>query len=211
MRTMMMAAALVAGASGAAQAQEAVYWSAPPQADHGRYSYFPMGTPLRLATRTELSTRNDRAGQRFDLVVAEPLVYRDQVVVPAGARAVGEVMRVERNGAAGKRGELAVRLLYVQTPSGPIQLSGRVERAGNSQAVLAIGGAAVVAWPMIFIHGTSARLPADTILTGYLGEDLRFPVAAEPRALAGGGGAQVAAVRPLPAQFDPAAFAGVRP
>ena len=205
-----MAALMALGFAGSAGAQEVVYWSAPPVADHGAYSYFPMGTPLRLTTRTELSTRNNRPGERFDLVVSEPLVYRGQVVVPAGAPAVGEVMRIERNGAAGKRGEMAVRLLYAQTPSGPVQLWGRTERAGNNQKMLAIGGAAVVAWPMIFIHGTSARLPADTVITAYLANDLRFPVMADARAAGGYGGRVLAAAQPLPIRFDPAAFSGVR-
>ena len=211
MRKITAVATLMAlGLAGSAGAQEVIHWNAPPVADHGVYSYFPMGTPLRLMTRTELSTRNNRPGERFDLVVAEPLVHRGQVVVPAGSPAVGEVMRVERNGAAGKRGELAVRLLYAQTPSGPVQLWGRTERAGTNQKVLAIGGAAVVAWPMIFIHGTSARLPADTVITAYLAQDLRFPVMADAAIDTDGGGRVLADVRPLPARFDPAAFSGVR-
>lgn len=216
MRQMMTAAAVAVatfGSGGAASAQEVVRWSVPPAADHGRYAYFPMGTPLALSTRVELSTRNNRAGDRFALEVSEPLTYRGQVVVPAGAPAVGEVMRIERSGAVGKRGEMAVRLLYVQTPSGPIRLSGKAERAGFSQAALAIGGAAVIFWPMIFIHGTSARLPAGTAVTAYLADDLRFPVAAAPydSAASIGGGAQVALAQPLPARFDPSAFSGVRP
>ncbi len=211
MRALMMAAAMAAGIGGSVQAQEVVHWDAPPRADHGQYSYFPMGTPLRLSTRTELSTRSNRAGDRFYLTVTDPLMYRGQVVVPAGSLAVGEIMRVERSAAAGKRGEMAVNLLYVQTPSGPVRLTGRTERKGTGQEVLAIGGATFVAWPMIFIHGTSARLPAYTVVTAYLADDLRFPVAAESRAVAYGGGDALAAVRPLPARFDPSAFSGARP
>lgn len=197
------------GLAGTAQAQEVVHWSAPPAAVHGDYSYFPMGTPLRLATRTELSSRDNHAGDRFYLEVAEPLVYRGQVVVPVGSLAVGEVMRAEHNGSLGKRGEMAVRLLYVQTPSGPVRLSGRTDRAGKGQRLLAIGGAAVIAWPMIFIHGTSARLPAETAVTAFLADDLRFPVAgaSQPMALATDASTMPAA-RMLPARFDPAAFGG---
>lgn len=207
---MMTAMAMALGFGGAAGAQEVVHWSAPATADHGTYSYFPMGTPLRLTTRTELSTRNNRPGERFFLQLAEPLVYRGQVIVPAGSPAVGEVVRIERNGAAGKRGEMAVRLLYAQTPSGPVPLWGKAERAGNSQKTLAIGGAAVVAWPMIFIHGTSARLPADSTVMAYLAEDLRFPVASRTAFVPTGSDRLVAAGRPLPSSFDPAAFSGVR-
>jgi hypothetical protein len=208
MRAVMMAAAAIAAVAGGAvqaQAQDVVHWDAPSTPVGGQYTYFPSGTPLRLATRTELSTRENHAGDRVYLQVAEPLVYRGQTVVPVGAMAVGEVIRVERSAAAGKRGEMAVRLLYVQTPVGPVRLSGRIDRAGNNQQVLAIGGATFVAWPMIFIHGTSARLPADSPVLAYLADDLRFALAA-PTTLAANDG-----VRVLPEQFDAAAFGGVRP
>lgn len=161
-----------------ASAQDVVRWDAPGTSS-GRTASFPMGTPVKLATRTELNTKDVRAGDRFYLEVVEPIAYRGQIVVPAGAFAVGEVMRAERNGMFGKRGELEVRLNSLQTPSGPVRLFGRSGRNGMEQGMLAIGGALVIAWPMMFIHGTSGRLPADTVLTAYLAEDLRFSLAAD--------------------------------
>ncbi|WP_267382103.1 MULTISPECIES: hypothetical protein [unclassified Sphingomonas] len=190
----------------AAGAQYSVYWSAPVQTNAAR-SYFPMGTPLRLTSRVELNTKDNHAGDRFYLEVAEPLLYRGQVVVPVGSMAVGEVMRSERNGHFGKSGQLEIRLDYVETPSGPVRISGRLARKGTGQEVLAIGGGVVVAWPMFLIHGTSGRLAADTMVTAYLADDLHF--AAQPDAQ------QAALVRPdattppprvSPARFDPVAF-----
>ncbi|WP_374945243.1 hypothetical protein [Sphingomonas sp.] len=176
MKTVLLAGLALASFATAASAQELVQWAAPASVQQGRYSYFPVGTPLRLTTRTELNTKFSRPGDRFYLQVAEELTYRGQVVVPIGSVAVGEVARAERNGHFGKKGQLEVRLLYVQTPSGPVRLSGSSEHAGKGQGVLAIGGALVVAWPMFFIHGTSGRLQADSPITAYLADDLRFPV-----------------------------------
>ena len=193
-----------------ASAQELVQWSAP-AATTGVTSYFPMGTALQLTTRTELNTKDNHAGDRFYLEVAEPLVYRGQVVVPVGSIAVGEVMRAERNGHFGKRGELAIRLNYLQTPSGPVRLSGRVERKGSGQGLLAIGGGAVVAWPMLFIHGTSGRLPAETAVSAYLADDLRFAVERRVEASAVSPDAARPEPRPLPARFDPTVFSTNRP
>lgn len=211
MRMVLLAAAVASGMAGAARAQEVVQWSAPPAAEHGQYSYFPMGTELRLMTRTELTTKDNHAGDRFYLEVAEPLIYHGQVVVPVGSVAVGEVMHAERNGYFGKKGDLAIRLLYVQTPSGPIRLSGHVARAGTGQGLLAIGGGVIVAWPMFFIHGTSGRLPAESSVTAYLADDLRFAVQADARpavaAVPDGGGSPI---RTLPARFDPSVFAASR-
>lgn len=185
----------------AASAQTVVSWNAPTPAAGGQFVSFPMGTELQLTTRTELNTKQNHAGDRFYLEVAEPLVYHGQVVVPVGAVAVGEVMRSERNGHFGKKGKLDVRILYVQTPSGPVRLSGRSSREGKGQAALSIAGGIIVSWPMIFIHGTSGRLPADTPVTAYLADELLF--AARP-----GAGIATASVYPdaptrLPVAFNP--------
>ncbi len=202
--------ALVASAPSMASAQETVQWSAP-ASPTGAISYFPMGTALQLTTRTELNTKDNHAGDRFYLEVAEPLVYRGQVVVPVGSIAVGEVMRAERNGHFGKRGDLEIRLNYVQTPSGPIRLSGRMARKGYGQGLLAIGGGVVVAWPMLFIHGTSGRLPAETAVTAYLADDLRFTLQPAAQAAAVMPDAGQPAPRALPARFDPSVFSANRP
>jgi hypothetical protein len=162
----------------AASAQEIVQWTAPVAATE-RTAFFPMGTPVQLTTRTELNTKEVHSGDRFYLEVAEPVVYRGQVVIPVGAVAVGEVMRAERNGHFGKRGKIDIRLNYVHTPNGPVRLSGHAGRQGTGQGLLAIGGAVVLWAPiMLVIHGTSGRVPANTPMTAYLADDLRFRVEA---------------------------------
>ncbi|MGY2737328.1 hypothetical protein [Sphingomonas sp. UYP23] len=203
--------ALAACLPSMAAAQYNVQWAAP-ASSAGRMASFPMGTPLQLATRTELNTKDSHAGDRFYLEVAEPLMYRGQVVVPVGSIAVGEVMRSERNGHFGKRGQLDIRINHVETPSGPVRLSGRTARHGYGQGLLSIGGALLVSWPMIFIHGTSGRLPAETAVTAYLADDLRFnlqPSSTQAVAAMPDGDRQTH--RPLPASFDPSVFSSTGP
>lgn len=213
MKISQMAAVALAAASPQAQAQDVIHWAAPAAAT-GQYSYFPMGTELQLTTRTELNTKHNHPGDRFYLEVAEPLLYRGQVVIPVGAMAVGEVTRSERNGHFGKKGELAVRLLYVQTPSGPVRLSGRMARSGKNQSLLSIGSAVVLlGWGPLLIHGTSGKLPAETPMAAYLADDLRFAVENVRQQTA-------ATVLPnqvgetakaLPTRFDPSVFSANRP
>lgn len=177
MKTLILAGLAVASFTASiAPAQTVVHWQAPTSGYNRVNTYFPMGTSIQLTTRTELNTKYSHAGDRFYLEVAEPLMYHGQVVIPVGSVAVGEVARSERNGHFGKKGQLEVRLLYVQTPSGPVRLSGRSGRSGEGQGLLAIGGGAIIAWPMLFIHGTSGRLPSDTAITAYLADELRFAV-----------------------------------
>ena len=168
------------GAAGAAHAQTA-YWPAPTSASQmARTSYFPLGTPLTLTTRTEVSTKDNKAGDRFYLEVAENLSYRGQVVVPAGSVAVGEVARVQRNGHFGKKGKVDIALLYVQTPAGPIRLTGKSNDEGTSGAITSFATIALVSPLGFLVHGTSARIPAGALVRGYLAQDLRFAI--DPRA-----------------------------
>lgn len=186
--------------AGSAQAQ--TYWSAPARAGTAAGTYFPIGTPLSLVTRAELSTKVAKSGDRFYLEVAEPLRHHGQVVIPAGAVAVGEVIRSQRNGHLGKKGKIDVRLLYVDTPSGPVRLQGRAADEGVSGTAASIATMAFVsAIGGFFIHGTSARLPAGTVVQAYLADDLRFTVSAD-------GIGEVARPAAAPDRFDPQAFAG---
>lgn len=187
-------------------AQTSVVWAAPTAGvETGRRSYFPVGTPLALVTRTELSTKQNKPGDRFYLEVAESLSYNGQIVVPVGSIAVGEVTRAERNGHFGKKGKMDVRLLYVETPSGPIRLQGRAADTGKSGLILAAAGVALVTPLAFFIHGTSARLAAGTPITAQLADDLTFAVRDMSMQPA------VAIATPvrsgaLPARFDPSVF-----
>lgn len=193
-------AALLMGTGAAAQ--DAVYWSAPAPAGAARAtSYFPMGTPITLTTRTQVSTKDNKPGDRIFLDVAESLTYRDQVVIPAGAVAVAEVARADRNGHFGKKGKLDIHLLYVETPYGRVRLSGQANDEGTSGTIVSVATIAFVSPLGFLVHGTSAHIPFGTPVQAYLADPLRFTP--QP------GGQAVAATpepapRALPAAFVPA-------
>lgn len=205
----MAATALV---SSAASAQDAYYW--PVQATQtgpGVRTYFPMGTGLALRTRTEANTKQMKPGDRVYLEVAESLSYRGQIVVPVGAPAVAEVARSESNGHFGKRGQIEIHLLYVQTPYGPVRLSGGTSSKGKEATAWSVPGAAFVAWPLIFVHGTSGYIRPGTALTGYLAESLTFTALPPAPQVATAAMAQPDDARALPARFDPDAFGAKGP
>lgn len=209
-------------AATSAIAQETVFWPAPvAPAQAAGMAYFPLGTPLKLVTRTQVSSKDNKPGDRFYLTVAESLCYRGEVVVPAGSLAVGEVADMQRNGHFGRKGKLGIRLLYVQTPSGPVRLSGQAGDEGTSGTLPSIATIAlapiIVGWTGMFIHGTSARLPAGTALDGYLAEDMRFAVhpgrAQVAMQAAPDGPTRAAALDPnrrLPASFVPGGLTATR-
>jgi hypothetical protein len=178
MKKWMAASAVVALVTGAAvQAQTTFMWPAPAPASagEGQRFYLPMGTPLMLRTRTQISTKDNKPGDRVYLEVAESVSFRGQVVIPIGSPVVGEVSMVQRNGHVGKKGKLEIRLIQAETPSGPVRLTGMAQDEGKSGTALSVGTMLLVSGLGGFlIHGTSASLPAGTPVQAYLAEDLKF-------------------------------------
>lgn len=167
---------LVLAVSGTARAQSVFHWPAPEAELVGeakRY-YLPMGTPLMLRTRTQVSTKDNKPGDRLYLEVAESVSFRGQVVIPVGAPVFAEVSRVQRNGHFGKKGKLEIRLISAETPNGPVRLSGTAYDEGKSGTAASVATMALLSGLGFLIHGTSAELAPGAPVQAYLAEPLRF-------------------------------------
>lgn len=163
--------------AGSAHAQTADLESAvdyPPSVSTKRY-YLPIGTPLRLQTTAPLSTKDSKPGDRVRLEVVEDVSFRGTVVVPVGTSVIGQVSRAQRSGHVGKKGKLDIQLISIEMPDGPVRLTGNVSDEGKSHTALSVGTMLLVS-PLggFLIHGTSASIPAETSVTAYIAEPLRF-------------------------------------
>jgi hypothetical protein len=178
------AMALLAAGSAHAQTIYPGYAASDPQFALAKRYYLPIGTPLSLRTTTPLSTKDSKPGDRVRLEVAEDVSFRGTVVVPVGTPVIGEVSRAQRNGHVGKKGKLELRLVSVEMPDGPVRLSGTVYDEGKSHTALSVGTMLLVS-PLggFLIHGTSASIPAQTPVTAYISEPLRFAWRPEKEAL----------------------------
>lgn len=156
-----------------ALAQDVVQWSAWPSGNAQKY-YMASGTPVYLRTVTEVNTKDNKAGDRIYLEVAEPLSFRGYVVVPAGTPVVAEVSRVQRNGHFGKKGKLEVRLKYMHTPNGTVRLSGAGYDEGKSGTAASVATMLLVSPLGFLVHGTSGYIKPGTVVTASLAESLRF-------------------------------------
>ncbi len=145
-----------------------------PAAASAETYYVQMGYPVMLVTRTDLSTRDNRSGDRFYLEVAENVSAKGQVIIPVGSVATGEIIHSERNGHFGKSGKIGVRVLYIDTPTMRIPLTGNSAGRGKSGTVPTV--AAIAAFGLIggLVHGTSGRIRAGTPVQAYLADDLKF-------------------------------------
>lgn len=134
------------------------------------------GTPVPLKTVTDLHSKTQRQGDRFELVVEEDVTVGGQVVIPRGAIAIGEVAKHSKRGPYGKGGRLELRLLYVTAGGRNIRLDGIRSRKGAGNELPTVAATLVTGVIGSFIFGKNAVIPAGTRIIGYVHRDL--PIAA---------------------------------
>jgi len=142
-----------------------------------------VGTEVPLRLTQELTTKGKqlRVGDRFHLETSEPILVQGVNVIPVGSPAVGELTDVRNKGMWGKSGHLAARILYVTVNGRQIRLSGAFDDKGTAGGVGAVAVSAIVFLPAgFFMTGTSAKVPAGSIIKSFVDEDvpLSMPVAA---------------------------------
>ena len=163
-----------------------------------------LGTELPLRLLEELTTEDEnlRVGDRFRMETSEPLRVNGVTVIPIGTPAVGEITAVRNKGMWGKSGKFTARLLYVTVNGRQVRLSGGFDDKGVAGGVAAVAVSAIVFLPAgFFMTGTSARVPAGTVIKGFIDEDV-------PLALPGGPPPTLAAESAPAERASPSAAAG---
>jgi hypothetical protein len=153
-----------------------------------------VGTEVPLRLTQELTTKGKqlRVGDRFHLETSEPVMVQGVNVIPVGSPAVGEITDVRNKGMWGKSGHLSARVLYVTVNGPQIRLSGAFDDKGVAGGVGAVAVSAIVFLPAgFFMTGTSARVPAGSVIKSFVDEDvpLSMPVAAQGPMPVGGAAA----------------------
>ena len=170
-----------------------------------------VGTEVPLRLLTELTTKGKllKVGDRFNLEVADPISVAGQVVIPVGSRAVGEITHVRNKGMWGKSGGIDARIMYVTANGKNIRASGSMNDKGTTGTAGVVGAVVFIPIAGFFMTGTSALIPAGTIVRAFIDEDV-------PIAFAAGSGPSPMIVSPaasvvVPATPLPAAPAAVTP
>lgn len=161
------------------------------------------GTDVPLKLSEELTTKGKKlkVGQRFHMEVAENVVVQDQVVIPAGSPAMGEITEVKNKGMWGKSGHLNARIMYVTVNGRQIRLSGGFDDKGVTGTAGVVGAIAFVPVAGFFMTGTSAKVPMGTAVKGFVDEDVPLTIAAAgPAPLPVGAPVVQPAVQTVPAQ-----------
>ncbi|KQM35981.1 hypothetical protein [Sphingomonas sp. Leaf10] len=133
--------------------------------------------PLRLSEPLTTKGKKLRVGHRFHLETSEPVVLNGVTVIPAGSPAMGEVTDVRNKGMWGKSGHLAARVLYVTVNGRQIRLSGAFDDKGVTGTAGVVGAIALVPIAGFIMTGTSAVVPAGTIVKAFADEDVPVNIA----------------------------------
>jgi len=209
------AAAAQAQAAGYAQAQQALTGAPQSAVQFAPAAASPIAAPamtsaiLRVGTEVplrltqELTTKGKqlRVGDRFHLETSEPVLIQGVNVIPVGSPAVGEITDVRNKGMWGKSGHLSARILYVTVNGRQIRLSGAFDDKGVAGGVGAVAVSAIVFLPAgFFMTGTSARIPAGSVIKSFVDEDvpLSMPIAAQAPMQVGGGAAPMTVSAAVP-------------
>lgn len=120
----------------------------------------PDGTLVELAIGEPLTSKTAQRGQRFKLLLAEPLRLGDTVVLPAGTEGVGEIIHADRARAAGKPGELLLAARFLQGPDGEIKLRGmKLGGSGKDRGNAAMGVAMGLGPLGFLVRGGQIEIP----------------------------------------------------
>ncbi|MES2135801.1 MAG: hypothetical protein V4502_01910 [Pseudomonadota bacterium] len=166
------AAQAVAVSPAAAQQAPLVIEQAPQPPAAGQV--LKQGTPIHLATETEMTSQDNRVGDRIDLRVMDAVSVDGHTVIPVGTRAVGEVTLVRKKGMWGKSGRLQFRPLFLVLGDRQVAISTRNMTKEHGETGTAGVVASIVVLPLagFFVTGTSAKIPRGSTVDAELSEDL---------------------------------------
>ena len=132
------------------------------------------GTEINLKTREELTTKKKKlkVGHRFQMEVAEPVRLNEQIIIPAGTPAIGEVTEVRNKGMWGKSGYINARVVSLRVGDRTIRLSGTFDDKGVTGTAGVVAAVAFVPVVGFFTTGTSAMIPVGSNVKAFLDEDI---------------------------------------
>lgn len=141
----------------------------------GRMATLPANTELIVRLNEELTTKKNEEGETFYLTVVQEVLVDGFVVIPKGARAIGEITWRTGKGAFGKSGKMDIEVKHVEVGGKRVPVIGKFRQEGEGNTVATVAAVALVWVAAPFITGKSGRIPAGRELTVHTRDDM--PVA----------------------------------
>ena len=138
------------------------------------------GTPVRLRLTRNLSSADDKTGDRVDFDVLGDVKVKDLIVIPRGGIAWATVTEAQPKRRMARGGKLNVNIDDVRLADGekiPLRAVKEMKGGGHTGAMTgAIVGTAIVFFPaaplFLFMHGKDITIPKGTEITAYINGDI---------------------------------------
>lgn len=132
----------------------------------------PANTEILLSMNEELNTKRNVQGDTFYMTVVHDAKVGDQVAIPKGARAAGEITWRTGKGAFGKSGKMDIALRYVEVQGQRLPLVGTFRQEGEGNTVGTVAGVVAAGVFAAFITGKSGIVPRGRELAVHTKDDL---------------------------------------
>lgn len=138
------------------------------------------GTPVKLRLTRNLSSADDKTGDRVDFEVLEDVKVKDLIIIPRGGIAWATVTEAQPKRRMARGGKLNVNIDDVRLVDGekvPLRAVKDTKGGGHTGAMTgAIVGTAIVFFPaaplFLFMHGKDVTIPKGTEITAYVNGDI---------------------------------------
>jgi hypothetical protein len=135
----------------------------------------PEGTEFRMRLEDKLSSKTTVEGDRFTVTLVEDVALPGGVVLKSGYRGVGEVVNAEKSGRVGKKGQLNVRLNYVNIGGERIKLRASKGAEGSGNTGNMVAAIVFVGVFGLLVKGKSAEIPRGAQITAFSDADMDLP------------------------------------
>ena len=130
--------------------------------------------PLRTLEQLTTNGKQLHVGQRFNMETTGAVAINGVVVIPVGSHAIAEVTNVRNKGMWGKSGAIHARMVSVSVNGRDVRMSGTFDSRGETGTAGVVGAIAVLPIAGFLMTGTSATMPINMQVTGYLDEDVQL-------------------------------------
>lgn len=125
------------------------------------------GTPIEVATTTEISSKTHPLGTVVDLKTLNPILVDGIVVIPAGSTVKGRVSQCQKSRLFGGAGSIEIEAKSITAIDGTMVPISNVtfSNTGKSNLGWAIIGTVCCLFGFL-IHGTNGVIPSGTQMSG---------------------------------------------
>lgn len=141
-----------------------------------RLALAAAGTELLFTMQETVSSKTHVRGDRFGLVLAEPLTVDGQVLMPAGSIAVGEVVHAANTGMGGQPGELILAARYLDIDGRQVPLRGFQAGVGKSRVNSSMATSVALGVVGLLVRGKHVEMVAGSPITARLKTDVALPM-----------------------------------